>query len=105
MLYLLAIIIVIAVLAGAVLYGAYSWGYVLYMFYDWFVIPVFPFLPDLNYNQAIGLMLVVMLLRGGRYNPDKVDETERQKWEKFAGVILAPWIMLVMGWFIKGLIS
>src|SRR6478736_6628694 len=60
---LLTIIAIVAIIAFFVLYSAFAWGYVLFKFWYWFLLPVFPNVPHIYFLQAVGLMFVIGLFK------------------------------------------
>ncbi len=91
-------IILIAILMG---YSTLMGGLVLDCFWDWFLIPVFPELPDISYAQAVGLMFFISLFK--YVNTTKVKE-EDSLYSLGLG-ILAPILILIVGAIIHGFIS
>jgi hypothetical protein len=53
----------LAVLGIFIIYNSFSWGFVLYKFYYWFLLPVFTSLPLIDFYQAVGLMLFISLFK------------------------------------------
>ncbi len=94
--YLLVVLGVVALIALSLVYASFSWGFVLYKFYGWFLLPVFTDLPVVDYWQAVGLMFIVMLFK----NTDSGIRDEYKNEHHHYYVFLAPWISFVFGWFI-----
>lgn len=92
------LIILIGVLVIITTYSAFSWGFVFYKFYYWFLLTVFTTLPHINYYEAVGLMLFVGLFKNHFSKENKEDEVN---WGLF---LCYPWISLILGWFILNLI-
>ncbi len=92
------IFLFVAILAVALLYSSVAWGLVMYKFWYWFLLPVFPALPQINFLQAVGLMFFLSLF--------KTVETQILKKEykdETAGTIgslIVPWLTLLMGWVV-----
>jgi len=83
-------------------YGVLSWGLVVWKYWYWFLIPVFPALPALTFLQAIGIMCFISLFKT---HPSQVLKDEYT--DKLKGLILsiiAPWFTLLIGWIIKSYI-
>ena len=98
MTFILTIIIVAIILSVAILYGALSWGLIMYRFWSWFLLPVFPTLPNITFNQAVGLAIFVVLFHNVQAQVIKkeyIDETQAVLTH-----IIAPWITLLFGWLI-----
>lgn len=97
---ILAILFVILLVLGAVLYGSLSWGFVVYKFWNWFLIPVLAIaLPDvvvmpMTYWGGVALFLFTIFFRlnGNSYS------NEDKNWGLS---ILTPWAILLLGWFLK----
>lgn len=91
----------------ATIYGAFAWGFLLYKFWYWFILPVFPALTHITFYQAVGLWFFISLFKGldysayNQHNKDK-DEQGYKDFEKvklWSG-ILGPWLLLLIGYFI-----
>jgi len=99
---LIAILGILAVLGVMLLYGGFSWGWVVYKFYYWFIFATFTGLPDINYWQAIGIGLFISLFKGGSHQVIKKEYVDQSStyvtW-------LGPWIVLFVGWMFKHIIS
>ncbi len=89
----------IALIALALLYHAFAWGIVCWKFWYWFLLPVFPTLPEVTLIQCVGLMMFVGLFHDTPLQVIKeeyVDNTKKN-WITF----LTPLIALFLGWLIK----
>jgi len=53
----------IVLLALAFVWSVFSWGYVCWKFWYWFVLPVFPALPHITWLQAAGLIFFISLFK------------------------------------------
>ena len=78
--------------------AAFWKGFVLVILWRWFVVPVFPSLPQLTVTQAVGLALIASLLQIRPY-------TGEHEWidvvaHKLAYGILLPPSMLLIGFII-----
>lgn len=92
----------LALVAGLIIYNAFAWGFVLYKFYYWFLIPVFPELPPIDFYEAVGLMICVGLF--DRQNPTDYktsDGVKIEKDENWVVSILTPWIVLLVVMFVR----
>ena len=58
---LLKFVIMVVILLVIMLYGAWAWGVVFDNFWSWFVLPVFPNLPNPTLLESMGLMYFVSL--------------------------------------------
>lgn len=88
---------------AAVLYGGFSWGFVLYKLWYWFVLPVFPNLPHIDFNQAVGLMLVIFLFHNTNLPQIKEEYLKDgdEPGKRLLSSVLVPWILLLSCWIIK----
>jgi hypothetical protein len=89
----------LAVIALALLYGAFAWAFVMYKFWYWFLLPVFTTLPQVTLVQCVGLMMFIGLFNTAiPYIPKKEyrDDSSRS-W----AVFLAPPVVLLLGWLVK----
>ena len=92
------IFLAVIILAIALLYSSVAWGLVMYKFWYWFLLPVFPSLPQINFAQAVGLMFFLALFKNVEsqiMKKEYKDETA-STW----GPLLAPWLTLLMGWIV-----
>lgn len=96
---LVTIIGIIGVTFGVLVYGAMTWGYVTYCFWDWFLTPVFHDIPHVTYYQCIGLFLVAGLI--GRVGTKKVPKGDEKDY--FLQVIIQPWAALLFGSIVHGM--
>lgn len=97
------ILIILGTILGLtilVLYGAFSWGFVLYKFWHWFVLPAFVGVPAITIPAAIGLTLVIGLFHRYRNIELEVHGTKIKEKPKWAQSIFHPWVVLGLGWFI-----
>ena len=92
---IIAVVVVLVLMAGLVLYDAFSWGFVCFKFWAWFILPIFPMLPHINIWAAIGLMFFITLFKNHQVQEE---EDSRKQIIKF---IIAPWLLLFTGYLIK----
>jgi len=92
------VIVFIIIIAFAVAYGAMSWGLVMYKFWYWFLLPVFPSLPQINYIQALGLAVFIGLFH--TVQSQVIKEEYKDETRSMALSLLAPWVTLMLGWLI-----
>lgn len=72
-------------------------GFVLSVLWNWFMPAIFG-LPVLNIPLAIGFMLVLSYAKPSmQYKL----ETKKEKQEFWTGVILKPFLLLLIGWIVK----
>jgi hypothetical protein len=91
------------VIGLVVAYSAMSWGFVLYKFWYWFLLPVFPNLPHITFLLAIGLMMFVDLFK--THAATAIKDEFRDKNTEIISNIIAPWIVFVVGYFVHWGIS
>jgi len=96
---LFTLIGVIGFIALIVLYGAFSWGYVSYTFYNWFVLPTFTDLPHFTIIQFVGFSLFLNTLI--RHSSTHIKDEYKDKTTEHVSAFLMPWLVLFFGWFIK----
>jgi hypothetical protein len=92
------VILAAIVFALALLYGSLSWGLVMYKFWYWFILPVFPSLPQITFVQAVGLMFFIGLFKGVEtqvLKKEYKDETTAS-----IAAIVAPWLTLIVGYLV-----
>lgn len=82
-----------------IVFSAFSWGYVMYKFWYWFLLPVFPLLPKIMFNQALGLSIFTAVFKNHNSNHKK-DEDE-SKATRMLTPLIAPWILLGVAYIIK----
>ena len=97
MIALIGVLGIIALLIGLVLYSTFSWGFVLYKFWAWFLIPIFPNLPQLTIMEAIGLMFMIGLFHARNYT--SIKKEFKEKTTEYASMVLSPWIALIIASF------
>jgi hypothetical protein len=91
---MIGFIIVVAIIAGIFLYDTLAWGWVLFKFWGWFVLPVFVAVPALTFIQALGLMFVIGLFKNHTPSTIKKQYRDDNSWLLFA----TPWFTLFFGW-------
>lgn len=95
---LLTIIGALALVGLLVIYSSASWGFVLYKMWGWFVLPVFPMLPSINFIEALGLMFIISLFKN---QPTTMKEEFVDNSKNTTYFLLGPWMTLLVAWFIK----
>lgn len=89
----------IGIIILGIIYSAISWGLVLYKFWYWFILPVFTTLPTIGFMEAVGLMMFFNLLK--QQNQQVINKLFRDDSTQFKLTVIAPWLMLFVGWFVK----
>ena len=78
------IILFLALFIGITIYGTFSWGYVCFQFWHWFILPFF-----------------ISLFNIANTNSFNYNKTTEQRNGELVGNLVAPWITLLIGWFIR----
>lgn len=80
-------------------YSIFTKGIITMLFWQWFLVPVFPEIPLITFLQAIGLTFFFVILRAGGRDLKKkyYDESEEQTIKSF----LNPVLLLGIGYFFK----
>lgn len=76
------------------IYSVLSWALVTYKFWYWFLIPVFPELPEITYTLAIGLTFFIGLFISIQPLIKNEFLDNSNKWV----FLLYPWITLLIGY-------
>ena len=90
----------LALAMGIILYFSFSLGFVLYKYWYWFVIDVFPNLPRITFYQAVGLKMFTGILIFNYKTPLKDELYKEDLSERLLGMFFYPWIAIVAGYFI-----
>lgn len=80
------------VVLGMFLYTSFSWGYVAYVTYGWFILPIAPTFPHLGVLQFIGIFLFLGCII--RSNNPNIKSEYVDKYSQWFTFICAPWITL-----------
>jgi hypothetical protein len=102
-----AMSVVILVFNLSFIYGAFSYGYVVMSFWQWFIVPVFHLEP-LSLLQATGVMYMIQLLTI-KYNPlihidGKNKPTLKETFQYYFMLVVFPWLYLMCGYLLHRLI-
>ena len=92
------ILFVIVVVVAMLFYSALSWGFVASKFYVWFILPLFPMLPEINYIGFIGIMLFVAAI--GYKNSVVIKDEYTNKEAGLTLLFISPWVVFACGWFV-----
>lgn len=94
---LMIVLGVFALMGLLIIWSTFAWGWVLFKFWGWFLMPVFPMLPEVTLVQCMGLMLVIGLFKGAAtYIKDEYKDQTHQ----WVALIINPWLTLLIGWMI-----
>lgn len=99
----IAIVGVVALIVGIILYSSLSWGYVAYKMWSWFILPVFTQAPTITFWQAVGIMFFIGLF----HNHTTADVYISDKWEykdknsAMVNALIAPWVTILVAYMIK----
>lgn len=83
---------------GLMIYSLFSWGFVTHSFYNWFILPIFPTLPQISIIQMIGIMFFVLVLMR-----NSSEEKEKKDKSKKIALLLLPWTVYIIGLLFKTL--
>jgi len=101
--FIVSAVVIALVLGFAILYSAFSWGLVAYKFWYWFLLPVFPSMPHINYWQAMGLFLFI-----GLFNTHVPQVLKKEYTDTKVNAIaqyIAPWLTLLAGYVVLQVIG
>lgn len=101
---LIGVIISIITLALIFLiYSSFSWGFVCYKLYNWFVLTEINNMPYFQWWQFVGFHLfVVSISYKGKFQIK--DEYLQDKSTRYIGAIILPWTMLFLCYIIHGML-
>lgn len=85
----------------AMIYGAFAYGYVAWLFYGWFLLPAIPQAPHLTLIQLIGITFTIGAIRAKVDNKYTYRDEEVKSDVNWIGFIIGPWISLALGWLFK----
>lgn len=100
---LIAIIGVVALVVGVIVYSSLSWGYAAFKMWHWFILPVFTQAPNITFWQAVGIMFFIGLF----HNHTTADTYISDKWEykdkkaPIWNMVIAPWATILVAYMIK----
>lgn len=100
---LIAGIIGLAIALTIIVYNTFAWGFVLFKFWSWFVLPVFTTAPHITLAQAMGLMLVISLFHKNSYMKSSYNNIPVKTDIKWGSWVLSPWLTFFFGWVIYSL--
>ena len=97
---LIALIIIVVLIVGLVLYSSFSWGYVSSIIYKWFILSQFPELPLIQWWQFAGIMFFINCFihdTTTHYLKDEVKDNSKS----LTTSLLSPWLLLFGAWIFK----
>jgi hypothetical protein len=89
---------VLGLIAMLIIYSAFSWGFVTYKLYGWFVLSSFPTLTHFTVIQFVGFALFVNALI--RHSGTQIKKEYKDENMEHFGIVMAPWLTLTFSWFI-----
>lgn len=92
------ILMILMVLGLAIVYGTLVSGLIFYKFYYWFLLPVFPEMPQITFLGAIGLAFFTTVIKTVYIDEAKDEYKDPSK--KYVS-LLYPWILLFFGWLVQ----
>jgi len=100
MAFIFTMIVVLGMVAIVFVYDVFSWGFVFYKLWYWFVLTAFVGLPAITLTQAIGLMIFFGLFKNFNI-PMVKDEYLAESKNRLWAQLLLPWITLLVGYLVK----
>ena len=92
----IAVILGIGLVALLVLYNAFSWGYVTFMLYNWFILPSFPTSPHFGVLAFVGFNIFLNAII--RSSPSHIKSEYQNQTSMWVTTLLAPWLTLFVSW-------
>ena len=100
----MGILILLVIIFGAIIYDALAWGLVVQKFWGWFLVPVFPEVLDpISFKLAVGLAFFIGLFHARNYTSIKSEYKDGTT--EVVTMLIAPWITLLIGAIVFGIIS
>ena len=88
----------LAIGIGVFCYTIFSWGYVSFQFYDWFVLKYYPNLPHFTIYQFIGFRFLISTFIHYSDNSDIKNEYKDKIETRYVIALLTPWLTLLLGY-------
>jgi len=89
---------VLGLVSLLIIYSAFSWGFVTYKLYGWFVLSTFTEFPHFTILQFVGFALFInALVRHGSTFIKKEYKDEKME---YTASIFSPWLTLTFSWLI-----
>jgi len=100
---IIGVLSVISAVFLLILYGIVSWGYVSHTLYLWFIQPHFPELPMFSIYTFIGFMFFSSVMFKGNHVTN-IKSKFKDESTMYVGLIINPWIILLVAWIFKSTI-
>ena len=114
MLVLLTILFTIFIFVIGILYGAFSWGYVASILAGWYLYPLFPNIPIIEWYKFAGLNFLIKCIIQDFGNYDILQQTRTSSGDlvkiknsqgvQTATLFLLPWVFLLVAWIFHVLV-
>lgn len=95
-------ILILVLLFFAIIYSSWSWGFVAHKFYGWFVLTAIPSLPHFSTTEFIGFCLFISCITNK--SQSSIKEEYEDKTKVWSYIILSPWVVLLCGWIVNGIL-
>lgn len=82
-----------------IVYGVFTWALIVYQYYHWFALPLYPQLPTINFEEAIGLSFLISLFK--THSSLAIKDEYRDKTLEYAILFLGPWFLLLVGYIFR----
>lgn len=77
-------------------YILFSYGYLTFKCYTWFLLPIFPILPQLSMLQILGATIAINCIKGIKISTEKQEDDLSY----LAQLVLLPWFMFIIAYII-----
>lgn len=94
------ILFVITSVVVGMLYGVFAWAFVAKLFYEWFIITKFSFMPILGIKAFAGIMFFLQAFFP-KYYPTGIKKEYKDESNNWYYLLLTPWASLIFGWVFK----
>lgn len=94
---------------GSAIYLALAWGFVLFKFWEWFVITSFENVQPLSYKHAFGLVMIITLFKTFELNLTKTEITANDETKPIIvhknvddpiTTFIIPWVTFITGYLV-----
>lgn len=83
-----------------IVYSILTKGWILSVFWKWFIIPVFPNAPVLTLFQALGLSLVLSFITHKREKQEDIQPGTKEFYTESIKILITPWFMYIIGYIV-----